>query len=91
MQPNDLEDDELWHPSGWSPVYDGLPTTTRLVGFTNLQTPVRRFLISRPGATEDPDGAFVINGEARRLLGRHFYCWVVETGDYGDMPGFWPL
>ena len=87
----DIEDDELWHPSGWSPVYRERPTVDRLAGFTTLQSPVQRYLLSRQAPGEDMEGAFIIDGEARRLLGRAFYVWVVESGDCGDMPDFWPI
>lgn len=91
MTPSDLvEDDELWHPSGWSPVYDGVAAGAQhLVGFTTLQVAVPLFRMSRP--TGDDDGSFYINGEALRVLKGEFYAWTVVDGDWRDMPDFWAI
>jgi len=83
------DDEDLWHPTGWSPVFDGTSIPSRLVGFTTLKSPVPRFMMSRPGSRGD--GAFHLTGEARRVLRGEFYGWVVESGDWRDMPDFWLL
>lgn len=84
----DADDEDLWHPSGWSPVYDGPVASPRqLVGFTTLQAPVERFIISLPSGRED--GVMLLAGEARRVLRGAFYGWVVTDGDWRGMPDFW--
>ena len=84
------DDEELWHPSGWSPVYAGAIDSPRhLVGFTTLQVPVDRFVMTRPHTTIE--GAFVMGGEARRVLRGDFYGWTVPDGDWSNMPDFWAI
>jgi len=87
--PADFTDFDLWHPSGWSPVYDRVTSQRHLVGFTTLQCGVNRLVIGQE--TGDELGSFAIVGEARVALAGAFNGWVVETGDYRDLPGFWPL
>jgi hypothetical protein len=41
--------------------------------------------------TRDGNGAFTIVGQARVALAGAFNGWVVETGDYRVLPGFWGL
>lgn len=87
---SDDDDDDLWHPSGWSPVFDGVSSIRHLVGFTTLELPVDRFRMSRV-LERDLDGAFALTGEARRILAGTFYGFVVVDGDWHDMPDFWPF
>lgn len=88
----DVDDDaDLWHPSGWSPVYDGVSSVRHLVGFTTLQVRVDEFRMSRPAERQDIPGAFVFTGRAKRVLRSEFYGWVVENGDWRDMPDFWAV
>lgn len=82
------DDDDLWHPSGWSPVYDGaVASPCHLVGFTTLQLPIELFRMSRPSGRDD--GSFFIGGEARRVLKGEFFGWIVPDGDWREMPDFW--
>lgn len=60
-----------------------------LVGFTTLQCGLDRLMIGQEMGGED--GAFTIVGQARVALAGPFNCWVVETGDYRALPGFWAL
>lgn len=87
---NDTDDEDLWHPSGWSPVYDRYLTHERLVGFTSLQAGVDQFRMSRPNTSSDR-GVFFLTGAARRILHGAYFCWVVEDGDPREMPDFWPI
>lgn len=82
-------DFDSWHPSGWSPVYDQVSSRRHLVGFTTLQCGLDRLMIGQE--TGDGDGAFTIVGQARVALAGPFNSWVVETGDYRALPGFWGL
>ncbi|MDO8973228.1 hypothetical protein [Reyranella sp.] len=85
----DFTDFDSWHPSGWSPVYDRVTSLRHLVGFTTQQCRLVRLMIAQE--TGDEDGAFAIVGEARVALAGEFDSWVVETGDYHVLPGFWAL
>lgn len=85
----DFTEFDSWHPSGWSPVYDGVTSLRHLVGFTTQQCGVDRLMIGRE--TGDPDDAFTIVAQARVALAGTFNSWVVESGDYRALPGFWPL
>lgn len=82
-------DFDSWHPSGWSPVYDRVTSRRHLVGFTTLQCGLDRLMIGQE--TEGEDSAFTIVGQARVALAGAFNSWVVETGDYRALPGFWAL
>jgi hypothetical protein len=84
-----LTDCDSWHPSGWSPVYDRVTSRLHLVGFTTLQCGLDRLRMGQEMGGED--GAFTIVGQARVALAGPFNCWVVETGDYRALPGFWAL
>jgi len=85
----DFTDFDSWHPSGWSPVYDRATSRRHLVGFTTLQCGLDRLMIGQE--TDDSDGSFVIVGQARVALAGAFNGWVVESGDYRALPGFWAL
>lgn len=82
-------DFDSWHPSGWSPVYDGVTSLRHLVGFTPQQCGIDRLMVGQE--TGDPDGAFMIVAQARVALAGAFNSWVVESGDYRALPGFWAL
>lgn len=89
-----IEDDDLWHPSGWSAVYDGLSIPSRLAGFTTLQLEIPTFLITREhdDPAEREHGIFLSCGWARRQLVGDFYAWVVEDqGAHRYMPDFWAV
>jgi hypothetical protein len=50
-----------------------------------------RSLHERP-ETGDDKGSFLIFGQARvALAGAFNACWVVETGDFRALSGFWAL
>jgi hypothetical protein len=85
----DFTDFDLWHPSGWSPVYDGVTSRRHLVGFTSQQCGLARLKVAQETGGED--GAFTIVAEARVALAGAFNSWVIETGDYRALPGFWAL
>lgn len=80
---------DSWHPSGWSPVYDRVTSLRHLVGFTTQQCGLARLKVAQE--TGDEDGAFTIVAQARVALAGTFNSWVVETGDYRALPGFWAL
>ena len=80
---------ESWHPSGWSPVYDAVSSPRHLVGFTTLQCGIDRFMMTE--AAGDEGDAIAILGHARVALAGEYNGWVVEIGDYRDLPGFWEL
>jgi hypothetical protein len=44
-------DFDLWHPSGWSPVYDRASSRRHLAGVTTLQCGIDRFMSARRPAT----------------------------------------
>ena len=86
-----IDEPKLWHPSGWSPVYDGTKSGRPLLGFTTLRQPVERFALTRQPASPNPDGVFVPDGEAWRVLLDKYYGRVVIEGDWREMPDFWPF
>jgi hypothetical protein len=88
------DDGAQWHPSGFSPVYAGLGLSTAplcLVGFTKLQCPLRRYMLSR--AIDDPEHGKMteLHGETYRVVVGGFYGWSMVRGKASDMPGFWPI
>jgi hypothetical protein len=86
----DADDDDLWHPSGWTPVYDRFLSPECLAGFSSLRAGVALFRMTRPD-TSSSFGAFYLTGAARRILRGPFFCWVVEDGSPHEMPDFWPI
>lgn len=98
---HDGDDDPIWDPSGWTPVFVGaIPGTpsARLIGHTRLQMPahvVRRFgLTSKP---DDPSAPyFHMHGQMilhpYRQGGLSIWAWHLENEeDRPYIPKFRPL
>lgn len=100
-----MTDDEAeWDSSGWSPVFDAW---NELAGFTRLQIPVGKFMMSRAvvprwGAIDQPHGHDVgtmqLLGQAHRIVrerpdGTAYYAFRVHAGDGdpADLPDFFAI
>ena len=66
-----LDDGAKWHPSGFSPVFIGFGGSTAplyMMGFTTLQCPVRRYMLSRSKDNPEHGKVMELYGEARRVV-----------------------